>query len=384
MTKIGILDPGAQYGKLIDKTVRKLGIESHIVDLAASTTKLQDYDAYIIAGGGASVHDDDAPSYNTDIFTLGKPILGICYGMQLIVKVHGGSVEKLNTREDGPTEITVTTSNNGKEDGPRLFQNTPRTQIALMTHGDTVTKLPNGFVVDAKTSVDGLIAAISNTRQNMYGVQFHPETDLTQYGRTILSNFLFTICQLTANYTLEDRHQAALQEIRSTVQDRDVLLFVSGGVDSTVTALLIAEAKLSGKVHAIHVDHGMMRYQESQVVEQALKDAGIDLEVVRDPDFFMKATTILQDGKTLSKSLQETIDPEAKRAIIGDAFIQLQNREIQRLGLNPNTTVLAMGTLRPDLIESASTIASTNAKVIKTHHNDTNLVREITVQQSSH
>ena len=364
--RIAILDPGAQYGKLIDKTVRKLGVESQIVDLAASNEELAKYDAYIIAGGGASVHDVDAPNYNGGIFNLGKPILGICYGLQLIVKELGGSVEKLDMREDGPIEIQVETDS-------MFFDGTPKKQICLMTHGDTVTKLPKGFALDATS--DGLTAAISNADQNIYGVQFHPETDLTEHGATLISNFLFKVASLKASYTLEDRHQAALKEIRDTVGDRDVLLFVSGGVDSTITALLMAEAKLSGTVHAVHVDHGMMRHNESEVVEIALKDAGIDLDVVRDPDFFMNASTDIRGTK--SKQLKDTTDPEEKRAIIGDAFIQLRNREIDRLGLCPDTTVLAMGTLRPDLIESASELASGNAKVIKTHHNDTPLVREL-------
>ena len=365
--KVAILDPGAQYGKLIDKTVRKLGVESQIVDLNASSDKLKDYDAYIIAGGGASVNDSDAPKYNSEIFGLGKPILGICYGLQLIVKELGGTVEKLDTREDGPTEISV--------DNPEslFFKGTPNKQIALMTHGDTVTKLPPDFVLDATS--DGLTAAISNPSSKLYGVQFHPETDLTEHGSQLIANFLFGVAGLQAGYTLEDRHQASLQEIRETVGDRDVLLFVSGGVDSTVTALLIAEAKLPGKVHAVHVDHGMMRLNESEVVEVALKDAGIDLDLVRDPAFFMEASTDIRG--TQSKALKDTTDPEEKRAIIGDAFILLRNREIERLGLDADTTVLAMGTLRPDLIESASELASSNAKVIKTHHNDTPLVREL-------
>jgi len=364
--RVAILDPGAQYGKLIDKSVRKLGVESQIVDLAASNDELGKFDAYIIAGGGASVNDDDAPQYNPGIFALGKPILGICYGLQLIVKELGGTVEKLDMREDGPIEITVETQS-------VFFEGTPEKQIALMTHGDTVTKLPEGFDLDATS--DGLTAAISNVGKKMYGVQFHPETDITEHGSQLISNFLFKVAGLEAGYTLEDRHQAALKEIRDTVADRDVLLFVSGGVDSTITALLMAEANLTGTVHAIHVDHGMMRHNESEIVEIALKGAGIDLDVVRDPDFFMNASTDIRGKK--SKALKDTTDPEEKRAIIGDAFIQLRNREIDRLGLDPDSTVLAMGTLRPDLIESASELASGNAKVIKTHHNDTPLVREL-------
>mmetsp|Transcript_41439 Transcript_41439/g.125469 ORF Transcript_41439/g.125469 Transcript_41439/m.125469 type:complete len:625 (-) Transcript_41439:53-1927(-) len=365
--RVAILDPGAQYGKLIDKTVRRLGVESQIVDLACTNDELSQYDAYIVAGGGASVHDDDAPPYNPDIFKLGRPVLGICYGLQLMVKEFGGGVEKLDTREDGPIEIEVVRADSA------LFSGTPTKQIALMTHGDTVTKLPDGFVLDATSG--GLTAAISNADAKMYGTQFHPETDLSEYGSKEISNFLFEIAGLTAGYTLEDRHQSALAEIRDTVGDRDVLLFVSGGVDSTITALLMAEAKLKGAVHAVHVDHGMMRHNESEVVEIALKDAGIDLDVVRDPDFFMDASTDIRGN--MSKTLRETTDPEEKRAIIGDAFIKLRNREIDRLGLCPDTTVLAMGTLRPDLIESASELASGNAKVIKTHHNDTPLVREL-------
>uniref|UniRef100_A0A7S4QLU4 GMP synthase (glutamine-hydrolyzing) n=1 Tax=Ditylum brightwellii TaxID=49249 RepID=A0A7S4QLU4_9STRA len=367
MSKIAILDPGAQYGKLIDKTVRKLGVESQIVDLAASSEELADYAAYIVAGGGSSVHDADAPKYNAEIFSSGKPILGICYGLQLIVKELGGKVEKLDTREDGPIEISVEKSDS------LLFEGTPAKQIVLMTHGDTVTELPQGFELEATSG--GLTAAIANESKKMYGVQFHPETDLTVHGSQFISNFLFKIAGLEANYTLDDRHQTAIQEIRDTVGDRDVLLFVSGGVDSTITALLMAEAKLSGAVHAVHVDHGMMRHNESEVVEVALKAAGIDLDLVRDPDFFMNASTDIRGTK--SKTLKETTDPEEKRAIIGDAFIQLRNREIERLGLDADTTVLAMGTLRPDLIESASELASGNAKVIKTHHNDTPLVREL-------
>ncbi|HEX7018105.1 MAG TPA: glutamine-hydrolyzing GMP synthase [Patescibacteria group bacterium] len=364
--KLAILDAGAQYGKVIDRRVRELKVESDILPLTTPTHELKKYRAFIISGGPESVYGEQAPKYNPEIFSLGKPILGICYGLQLMNYVHGGTVLKKNKREDGPCRITI------NADSP-LFQNLAPTQDVLMTHGDSADQVATSFKVTGDS--DGLVAAIENPKKKMYGVQFHPEVDLTLHGKDILSNFLFSIAGFKGDFTMADREQLAVEYIQKTVGEQQVLLLISGGVDSTVCAALLGKALKPQQLHLVHIDHGFMRKNESAEVKKALSTFGLHVKVIDASDTFFNATTIMNGS--ISEKLSEATNAEVKRHIIGNTFIEVAKKAIADLDLDPDTTFLAQGTLRPDLIESASDKASSNAQKIKTHHNDSPLVREL-------
>jgi GMP synthase (glutamine-hydrolysing) len=361
-----ILDAGAQYGKVIDRRVRGLKVRSEILPLDTPYKKLQKYSAIIISGGPESVYDKLAPKPDPGIWRSGKPILGICYGMQLINQAFGGNIEKKSTREDGQFTINVNTSS-------KLFDSLDKEQSVLMSHGDSIGKIATGFKLTASSG--NIVAAISDEKRRIYGVQFHPEVDLTDNGKTILSNFLFKVAGLKPDYTLEDRLQKALEYIRSSVGNRQVLAFASGGVDSTVCSVLLGKALPPEQTHIVHVDTGFMRAGESAAVQKALKTVDVEVDIVDASEQFYSATTRVSGEQT--PPLREVTDPEIKRAIIGDAFMKVMDKVVAELKLNPEKTILAQGTLRPDLIESASDRASSKAMVIKTHHNDTSLVREL-------
>lgn len=364
--KVAILDAGSQYGKVIDRRVRNLLVESEILPLDVSFDDLGDYAAIIISGGPESVYAPNSPKPDSRVFNSGKPLLGICYGMQLINQAFEGSVEKKSTREDGQFVIQV-------DPTAGLFAGLASDQTVLMSHGDSVAAPASGFKVAARSGE--IVAAIADEKRRIYGVQFHPEVDLTDNGKQMLANFLFNIAGLATDYTLEDRLQEAIEYIRQTVGDRKVLSFASGGVDSTVCSVLLGRALPVGQVKVVHVDTGFMRQGESQAVQAALRTVGIDMDVVDAKEQFFNATTTHKGQRT--PPLRRVADPEVKRSIIGDTFVEVMNKVIADLKLDPKTTVLAQGTLRPDLIESASQLASSKAAVIKTHHNDTGLVREL-------
>lgn len=363
--KVAILDAGAQYGKLIDRKVRELCVESELLPLNASTAELVNYAAFIISGGPESVYAENAPLFNPEIFTLGKPVLGICYGMQLLNHFFGGQVEKTTIREDGQAQISLDLSS-------PLFSGLAQIETVLLTHGDSITRVAPGFSTTAKST--NAVAAIENTEKNLYGVQFHPEVDLTSNGRKMLQNFLYNIAHISPTYTLISREEAAINYLQQ-FKGKNVLLLVSGGVDSTVCAALLNKALGAESVYAVHIDNGFMRLNESNAVKKALEKIGIELHVIDAAEDFYNATTIVEGKKTAA--LCEVTSPELKRKIIGDTFVQIAEKTIKQSGFDPSLTFLAQGTLRPDLIESASSIASGKASAIKTHHNDSPLVRQL-------
>ncbi|PIR62213.1 MAG: GMP synthase (glutamine-hydrolyzing), partial [Candidatus Pacebacteria bacterium CG10_big_fil_rev_8_21_14_0_10_42_12] len=289
-----------------------------------------------------------------------------CYGLQLMNFHLGGSVEKKAVREDGQFDIQVETDS-------LLFDGLDSTQQVLLTHGDTADKLPEGFRQIADSN--GLVAGIESADKKLYAVQFHPEVDLTTNGMQIYSNFLFKIAQLKADFTVEDREAKAIREIKQTIGDKNALILLSGGVDSTVTAALLSKALKPEQIFAIHIDTGFMRENESEMVIEALTSLGLQVRLILAEDDFMEATTIVDGKETLP--LSETTNPEHKRKIIGDTFIKVAEEALAEYKLDPEETFLVQGTLRPDLIESASKMASSNAETIKTHHNDTQLVRDL-------
>ncbi|MBU0978647.1 MAG: glutamine-hydrolyzing GMP synthase [Patescibacteria group bacterium] len=351
---VAILDAGAQYGKVIDRRVRSLHVESIMLPMNTPTHQLNKYSAIIISGGPESVYSKSAPKFDPRVLKLNKPILGICYGMQLMVHLLGGKVEALDRREDGPCTIQV----NPKS---KLFASLKSKQQVLMSHGDSITQLPAGFTAIAHSGQ--IVAGIEGQDGRLFGVQFHPEVDLTPNGLIILQNFLFKIAKLSGNFTIKDRVGQAIKDIRQQVGQKQVLVLVSGGVDSTVCATLLRQALKPDQIKAIHIDNGFMRQNESAGVKLALEKQGIQLKVISaSTEFF--------------KQLHRVTHPETKRHRIGDTFMRVTKQAIKDLGLGDDS-MLAQGTLRPDLIESASKIASRQANAIKTHHNDSPTVRKL-------
>uniref|UniRef100_A0A0R3S626 GMP synthase (glutamine-hydrolyzing) n=1 Tax=Elaeophora elaphi TaxID=1147741 RepID=A0A0R3S626_9BILA len=367
---VAILDFGAQFGKVIDRRIREQGVYSEILPFntkAADMIEKGCYKAIILSGGPNSVNSFNAPEFDPAILTCGIPVLGICYGFQLINKAFGGYVSKKSVREDGQLEIDVDTN-------CPLFKGLATRQKVLLTHGDSVTEktVATDFKVVGRSG--NFVAAISDERRKLYGVQFHPEVDLSICGKEILHNFLFDIAGVTDGFTIDNREQKCIQEIRSVVADKKVLVMVSGGVDSTVCAALLHKALGSDRVIAIHIDNGFMRSNESNLVLESLNK--LNLKVRRYSAFYAFMNGRISVGGELSVPLMRTVQPEMKRKIIGDTFMRVKDKIMDELNLDKDV-FLAQGTLRPDLIESASHLASSHADVIKTHHNDSALVREL-------
>ncbi len=364
--RVCILDAGAQYGGLIDRNIRELGIRTELLPLETLARDLTDFDAVVISGGPSSVNEPGSPDCDPAIFDLNKPVLGICYGLQLLAKHLGGRVGTTNLREDGPQATSFF-------GGSKLLAGLEvKPQNVLMSHGDSVIELPTGFRVVGRH--DQLISVIEDAKNKLYGTQFHPEVFQTEGGKQIFENFLFGISDLKADYSPADQEQEAINYIKKYIGNRDVTLFLSGGVDSTVLAALMAKCLNKSQVHAFHIDTGFMREGESQAVMSALKQLGIKVKLLDKAQLFYKATTTVDGIKTAP--LNQVRDPQLKRKIIGDTFAAIHDDLISSHGL-ADDTVLAQGSLRPDLIESGSHLASTKADIIKTHHNDTEAVRRL-------
>lgn len=363
--KIAILDCGGQYTKVIDRKVRELLVQSEIFSIGTPVERLKDFQGIILSGGPASVWSEQALRYEPEMLELGIPILGICYGMQLINQHFAGKVVPGLRTEYGETAIDL------ERDCP-LFLGLQPKETVLMSHGDTVAELAPGFKVAARSGQ--VVAAIYHPERNIYGVQFHPEVDLTVNGKQILTNFLFNICGLHGTYALEDRINTAIAKIREKVKDQKVLVLVSGGVDSAVTAALLLKALDPDNVYAIHIDHGLMRKNESDLVCENLKEQGLKHLIRENAEAVFFNSVIEVDGKTVGP-LTQLIDPEEKRNLIGEIFIRVVRKTAENLNLDFDTTFWAQGTLRPDLIESGNPDVSGHAHKIKTHHNDVDIVR---------
>ena len=342
---IAILDFGAQYTQLIARRIRESHVFCEVLpyDTPASELSARNVSGIILSGGPASVYGENAPHPDPGIFEAGRPILGICYGLQLMGHYHEGEVAHAGTREYGNAQIRTT-------GGTPLFRDLPERMTVWMSHGDELKSPPPDFEVIARSD-NGHIAAVEQIERRIYGVQFHPEVVHTVQGREILENFLFAICGCEGNWTPRTFIDEALASIRETVGERRVACFASGGVDSSVVAALIGRA-VGDRLTCVFVDTGMLRKDEARQVEETYRRTiNARFRFVDASDRFL--------GR-----LKGVEDPEQKRKVIGDEFIRVLERELTSLR---GVRILAQGTLYPDVIESASVKGP--ASVIKTHHN---------------
>ncbi|XBG82004.1 glutamine-hydrolyzing GMP synthase [Enterococcus cecorum] len=345
--KIIVLDYGSQYNQLITRRIREFGVFSELLShkITAEEVKAINPKGIILSGGPNSVYDDSAFGIDEEIFNLGIPVLGICYGMQLITHKLGGKVEPAVNKEYGKAELEVTT----KE--AQLFASTPEKQVVWMSHGDLVTQAPEGFEVVA-TSKDCPIASIQNVQRKMYGVQFHPEVRHSEYGNDLLKHFALEICGCKGDWSMENFIDMQIANIRKQVGDKKVLLGLSGGVDSSVVGVLLQKA-IGDQLTCIFVDHGLLRKNEAdQVMESLGGKFGLNIIKVDAKDRFLD-------------KLGGVSDPEQKRKIIGNEFVYVFDDEAAKLVGEQGISFLAQGTLYTDVIESGTETAQT----IKSHHN---------------
>jgi GMP synthase (glutamine-hydrolysing) len=341
-----ILDFGSQYTQLIARRVRELGVYAEIFPCNMPAEDIRKFDpkAIILSGGPASVYAEDAPTCSTEVFSMGRPILGICYGLQMIAHNMGGQVDKGAKREYGRAEIQI------EDKKSKLLKDLPPHASVWMSHGDSLKKLPEGFRIIA-SSANAPICAVANADESITGVQFHPEVVHTEGGRQLLSNFLFDIAHAQANWSPRDYIEATVEEIRQRVGDKTVICALSGGVDSAVAAVLVHRA-IGKQLKCIHVDNGLMRRGESAEVVHTFRDHfGIDLDFRDASELFLSR-------------LAGVTDPEQKRKIIGKAFIDVLAEEAEKFR---GATFLVQGTIYPDVIESLSFKGP--SAVIKSHHN---------------
>lgn len=345
-----ILDFGGQYKDLIARRVRESAVYSEICPANIPVEEVQKKNpiGIIFTGGPKSVYEAGSPKCDQQIFELGIPVLGICYGAQLMSYLLGGTVQSCETSEYGQREITIDTS-------CILFEGLGKDQIVLMSHTDQIETLPEGFSGKARSNTCSY-AAIANSEKKLYGVQFHPEVELTENGTRILHNFLYKICGASGDYSMEDYLKKQITVVREQVRDEKVLLGLSGGVDSAVCAALLAKA-IPDQLICIFVDHGLMRKNEGDEIEAAFSGKALRFVRVDAADRFLD-------------KLSGVTDPEQKRKIIGAEFVHVFYEQAKQFG---DVKYLAQGTIYPDVIESGSG----NTATIKSHHNVGGLPKEM-------
>jgi GMP synthase (glutamine-hydrolysing) len=341
-----IIDFGSQYNQLIARRVREHHVYCQIAAPEITVEEIQalNPEGIILSGGPASIYEKNSPKADDRIFELGIPVLGICYGMHFMIAALGGRVIGADKREYGFAELNVK-----KPEG--LFKGVNLKSICWMSHGDSIGKLPAGFKVSASTANTKVAAAV-HAKKKLFGFQYHPEVAHTQMGKKMLRNFLFKICDCKRSWTMKSFARQAVEDIRETVGDKKVILGLSGGVDSSVTALLVHRS-IGNRLTCIFVDNGLLRKDEAQKLKVTLKqNLHINIRFVNAKTLFLRA-------------LAKITDPEKKRKIIGKIFMQVFEAEARKI---KNAVFLAQGTLYPDVIESVSAFGGPTS-VIKSHHN---------------
>lgn len=337
-----VVDFGGQYNQLIARRVRDLNVYCEVVPYKKALAEIKEKQpiGIIFTGGPNSVYEENSPQIEKEIFELNIPVLGMCYGMQLISKDFGGVVEKAKNREFGKTNAKITNTS-------PILKNMSDESIVWMSHTDFVSQKPQGFEIIQVTD-SCPVAAIANEDKKIYAVQYHPEVNHTVEGKILIRNFLYEICKADGDWTMENFLGEQIEKTRKTVGDKKVLLALSGGVDSSVCASLLSRA-IGKNLTCVFVDHGLMRKNEGDEVEAAFKNDELNFVRVNAKDRFLN-------------KLKGVSDPEQKRKIIGEEFIRVFEDEAKKIG---SVDFLAQGTIYPDVIESGKGDAS----VIKSHHN---------------
>ncbi|MFX3636316.1 MAG: glutamine-hydrolyzing GMP synthase [Candidatus Pristimantibacillus sp.] len=348
---IVVLDFGGQYNQLIARRIRDLGVYSELLPFNTSVERIRELQpkGIIFSGGPASVYEDKSPLVDPAIYDLGVPIFGICYGMQLMSHQLQGKVERAGKREYGKADVDFTVNS-------QLTQGLEQRQTVWMSHGDHVVELPTGFQVDASTE-HAPIAAMSHPERKFFAVQFHPEVRHSVYGNEMIRNFLYNVCECEGNWTMESFIEDTIRDIRAQVGDKKVLCALSGGVDSSVVAILLHKA-IGDQLTCMFIDHGMLRKGEAEGVMETFVGK-----------FDMKVVKIDAQERFLGK-LKGVEDPEQKRKIIGNEFIYVFQEESDKFD---DFEFLAQGTLYTDIVESGTATAQT----IKSHHNVGGLPEDI-------
>ncbi|MDO5709695.1 MAG: glutamine-hydrolyzing GMP synthase, partial [Coriobacteriales bacterium] len=344
---VAVLDFGAQYGQLIARRVRDLHVYSELVpcDITASELAALAPAAIILSGGPASVYADDAPHVDPAIFDLGLPVLGFCYGHQIMAVTLGGEVAHAEKGEYGPAELVRMGSS-------ELLASTPGEQTVWMSHRDSVSHAPDGFTITAHTETCP-VAAMECAARRLYSTQFHPEVRHTAHGRRMLENFLFSICRLEPSWTMEGIIEEKVAQIRERVGEDRVILGLSGGVDSSVVAALVHRA-IGNQLTCVFVNHGFLRKGEPEMVEEVFRD-----------QFKMPLVHVHAEERYL-QLLAGVTEPEEKRRRIGTEFWKVFFEEAKKIG---GVEYMAQGTIYPDIIESGARKTGGKASTIKSHHN---------------
>jgi len=351
---IAIVDFGSQYAHLIANRIRRLGVYSVIVDEKTPIEELKSMKGIILSGGPQAVTASDSPKVDPAIFDMGVPVLGICYGHQLMAYELGGKVVPGTRSEYGRTVVTVDMQGT-------LLAGLSNTEEVWMSHTDSVHEVPEGFSVLA-SSEQCPVCGMENIERNLYGVQFHPEVAHTLKGMQVLENFVFKICKSEKSWSLDAYIEELLDRLPRVVGDQNIFLLVSGGVDSVVTYALLEKALGPDRVYGLHIDNGLMRKDETKQIVIDLEKVGIkNLHVVDATQQFLKA-------------LDGVADPEKKRLIIGETFLKVANDAMEKLDFSHHEWILAQGTIYPDTIETGGT---KHAAKIKTHHNQIPAVKEL-------
>lgn len=337
-----ILDFGGQYNQLIARRVREASVYCEVVpyDVSVETIKKKAPKGIIFTGGPASVFEEGAPKCDPGLFELGIPVLGICYGAQLMAYMLGGRVDRAEKREYGKTQVKLLEN--------ELFKGAAGESICWMSHTVYVDAPPEGFDILGTTETCP-VAAMGSKARKLYGVQFHPEVEHTQHGRQVLKNFLYDVCELSGDWTMGNFIEEKVAQIKQLAGNKKVLCALSGGVDSSVAAVLVHKA-IGDQLTCIFVDHGLLRKDEGDQVEQIFRK-----------QFAMNLIRVNAETRFLNK-LEGVSDPEKKRKIIGEEFIRVFEAEAEKLG---DIDFLVQGTIYPDIIESGTKTAAT----IKSHHN---------------